>query len=264
MHSDALNAVFHQRFEFAPGALQLGGLYDSEQCYTYSGGECWVVHERSPALACVAPGHDTSPPDDIAPTDVAPERHALLWQLRRAANLGRLSAPADAPADSAGEEGGNKDFFSLYKFGGGFSSGPWSRRALDVAVDIASAAEWEAVSVLLHGDGLSEVVDAAGAELPSALVMYSPVTAAALDMHVARSNAQAQAAGLTALHALAPDKVHQLLHSSAVWTIAIVEDVESLGQVALPHELKTTLGSLLLLAHVTLLPERALEETVCA
>jgi len=262
VHSDALNAVFHQRFEFAPGALQLGGLYDSEQCYTYSGGECWVVTERSPARECATPDSSAPVLDDLGPPDVTPERHALLWQLRRAANLGRLSAPADSADDGAGDGDFGGGFGGSKFGGGGFSSGPWARRALDVAVDVANAAEWEAVSVLLHGDGMGDVVEAAGAELPSALVIYSPVTVGALDRHLTRCDAKALPAGLTALDALAPDKVDELLHSCALWTIAIVEDLKSLAQVALPHELKTTLGSLLLLAHVTLLPQSGLEDLV--
>jgi hypothetical protein len=267
VHSDALNAAFHDRFEYAPGSLQIGGAYDSEHCYTYAGAECWVVRELQPhAGPCRTPDADGAPPpDDTGAAEAAPERHGLLWQLRRAAHLGRLSAPEDEGAE---EEGGLIARAALGSLGGGASwkmgghmvSGPWGRRALDVAAEAIKASGWESVSVLLHGDELSALVDAAAAELPSPLVFYSAVTPAALDAHVARSEARAQAPALTALHALAPDKVQLLLHSPALWTLAIVEDVRSLGLVSLPHEFKTTLGSVLFLSHVTVLPMLAVEQ----
>jgi hypothetical protein len=267
VHSDTLNAAFHDRFEFAPDSLQIGGAYDSEQCYTYAGAECWVVRELQPhAGPCRTPDADGAPPpDDTGAAEAAPERHGLLWQLRRAAHLGRLSAPEDEGVE---EEGGFSARAALGSLGGGASwkmggpmvSGPWGRRALDVAAEAIKAPGWESVSVLLHGDELGALVDAAAAELPSPLVFYSAVTPAALDAHVARSEARAQAPALTALHALAPDKVQLLLHSPALWTVAIVEDVRSLGLVSLPHEFKTTLGSVLLLSHMTLLPTLAVEQ----
>jgi hypothetical protein len=268
VHSDALNAVFHQRFEFAPGALQIGGAYDSEHCYTYEGDECWVVRERQPhAGPCGTPDTDGAPPlDDAGAADAAPERHKLLWQLRRAAHLGRLSAPEEEGAEEDEEAFGARGAHGYYgvgaswKMGGSFVSGPWGRRALDVVVDAVAAAEWESVSVLLHGNELGALVEDAAAQLPSPLVFYSAVTPAALDAHVARSEARAQAAALTALHALAPDKVQRLLHSAALRCAAIVDDVPSLGPVSLPHEFKTTLGSVLLLSHLTVLPMQAVEE----
>ena len=94
-----------------------------------------------------------------------------------------------------------------------------------MVVDAVAAAEWESVSVLLHGNELGALVEDAAAQLPSPLVFYSAVTPAALDAHVARSEARAQAAALTALHALAPDKVQRLLHSAALWSAAIVVSI---------------------------------------
>jgi hypothetical protein len=56
------------------------------------------------------------------------------------------------------------------------------------------------------------------------------------------------------------EQVQQLVHSPALWSVAIVQDLGSLGRGALPHELKAALGAAFLLAHVTLVPERELEE----
>jgi hypothetical protein len=218
LHSDSLNTVFRQRFEFPPGTLKVGGGYDSQHCYTYAGGDCWVASERSETSPCAAPSMGPSSilaVDDAFPAavDGAPGRHEVMWQLRRALNLGRISAPDDsdsggsASADDSDDFGGS--FGSLRFAGGGFPSGPWGRRALDVAVDLAASAEWETLSILLHGDGLGEVAEDAARELPAALVMFSAATPAALDQFVARSEALAQRVGLAALDALAPEKVRQ-------------------------------------------------------
>ena len=154
VHSDSLNAVFHQRFEFAPGTLKIGGGYDSEHCYAYAGNDCWVASEvtRSAAFPCVTPDSYTPPlPDDEPNTaaDALPGRDDLLWQLRRALNQGRVSAPDDAEGGVRDDSEENGDFgasFGSFRFGGGFPAGPWGRRALDVALDVAAAVEGEVMA----------------------------------------------------------------------------------------------------------------------
>ena len=154
VHSDSLNAVFHQRFEFAPGTLKIGGGYDSEYCYAYAGNDCWVAGEVSRAATspCVTPDTDTPPlPDDEpnAAADALPGRDDLMWQLRRALNQGRVSAPDDAEGGVRDDLGDNDDFgasFGSFRFGGGFPAGPWGRRALDVALDVAAAVEGEVLA----------------------------------------------------------------------------------------------------------------------
>ena len=45
-----------------------GGGYDSEQCYTYVGSDCWVVRElQSSARPCRASDSESSPIDDNGP-----------------------------------------------------------------------------------------------------------------------------------------------------------------------------------------------------
>jgi len=40
-------------------SARIGDAYDSEQCYTYEGDECWVVRERQPhAGPCGTPDTD--------------------------------------------------------------------------------------------------------------------------------------------------------------------------------------------------------------
>ena len=210
VHSESLNAVFHQRFEFAPGSLQLGGHFDSEQCYTYVGRECWEIHERSPSLPCPTSILDKPAlDDDSLPPDVLPARQPLLSMLRRATILGRLGAteiagPAQKSADTDNSAAfGGGGLAARFGVGGGASflqetaGANWRRQALDVAVSVAEAAEWDAVSVLLHGDSLGDMVAAAAEELPSALVMYSAVTPAALDQHITRSETEAQVLNYT-------------------------------------------------------------------
>ena len=273
LFSVSLNAAFHQRFDFAPGEFQVGGAYDCEKCYVYAGHDCWVVHERSATLPCTRTTDLEAPlSDDSDLGEASVERHTLLWQLRRAVHLGRLSAPGAPCAHQAATADGGSDSFASV-FGSGFgrtgpffssfrdSSGPWGRRALDVASEVAVDNGWETVSVIMHGDELDQQIEDAVSELPMALVVYSAVTPAALDHHTDRLQSQAQMLPvLSALRALAPQKLQALVRSPAVWTVAIVEDVRSLGDAALPHEMQATLGSLLLLSHVTLLPLGALEE----
>lgn len=159
VHSDSLNAVFHQRFEYAPGTLKIGGGYDSENCYTYTGSDCWVASERLATSLCATPAVESSPlsaDETDAFTERVPGRDDLMWQLRRAINQGRISAPDESELEG-GESDDKDDFrgglagFRFFSSGGGFSTGPWGRRALDVALDIASAAEWEVMVAWLRG-----------------------------------------------------------------------------------------------------------------
>lgn len=159
VHSDSLNAVFHQRFEYAPGTLKIGGGYDSENCYTYAGSDCWVASERLATSPCATPAIESSLLS-VDETDAAeervPGRDDLMWQLRRAINQGRISAPDESELEG-GESDDKDDFrgslagFHFFSSGGSFSSGPWGRRALDVALDIVSAAEWEVIVAGVHG-----------------------------------------------------------------------------------------------------------------